>query len=66
MRNLPNIEPSAFREGEYIGYADGIWRIRKSDGKWAATQASRVFRAATLEEMSTMLTAYVQSKNDGA
>lgn len=39
MRNLPNIEASAFRKGEYVGYADGVWLVRKSNssfGTWSA------------------------------
>ena len=40
MPNLPpNIEPSAFRQGDYIGYpasGPGIFRIRKRNGKWLA------------------------------
>lgn len=27
MRSLLNIERSAFRPGEYVGYARGVWRI---------------------------------------
>lgn len=39
MRNLPNIEPSAFRPGEYVGYARGVWQITRANssfGSWAA------------------------------
>ena len=38
--NLPNIEKSAFRRGEYVGYSDaGVWHIKRSNsscGNWWA------------------------------
>lgn len=41
-RNLPNIEASAFRHGEYVGY-DGrgqVWHVRKlRDKEWVANPA---------------------------
>ena len=40
MKNYPNIEKSAFRKGEYIGYCEGrIYHISKSNssfGTWFA------------------------------
>ena len=40
MKNYPNIEKSAFRKGEYVGYTEGrIYRISKTNssfGTWAA------------------------------
>jgi len=39
MNNLPNIEKSAFRKGEYVGYSNGVWMIRKTNssyGNWSA------------------------------
>lgn len=40
MRSLPNIDKSAFRRGEYVGYGAGhVWRIRQTQfggWKWAA------------------------------
>lgn len=40
MPSLPhNIEPSAFRQGDYIGYpasGPGIFRIRKRERRWIA------------------------------
>ena len=40
MRNYPNIERSAFRKGEYVGYCEGkIYRISKTNssfGTWFA------------------------------
>ncbi len=38
-----NIEKSPFRKGEYVGYANGVWHIRKSTsayGQWCATHQS--------------------------
>ena len=49
MKNYPNIEKSAFHLGEYVGYGDGVWRIRKSNssyGNWIAYKQN-----ATREEM---------------
>ena len=40
MKNYPNIEKSAFRKGEYVGYCEGkVYHIRKSNstyGTWFA------------------------------
>jgi len=39
MKSLPNIEKSAFKRGEYVGYHHGVWRIMKSNssyGRWWA------------------------------
>lgn len=37
MRNYTNIEKSAFRKGEYVGYACGlVWNIRKDGREWIA------------------------------
>jgi hypothetical protein len=40
MRNYPNIERSAFRKGEYVGYCEGkVYRISKTNssfGTWFA------------------------------
>lgn len=40
MRDLTNVEKSAFKLGEYVGYGGGkVWRIRKTlfgGWKWAA------------------------------
>lgn len=38
MKNLPNIEKSAFRRGEYVGYASGlVFRICKDGRDWIAS-----------------------------
>jgi hypothetical protein len=45
-KSFPNIDKSAFRHGEYVGYSDGkMWRITKtnpskSKHKWLAQIAS--------------------------
>ena len=40
MKSYPNIEKSAFRKGEYVGYAEGkVYRITRSNssfGDWHA------------------------------
>jgi hypothetical protein len=40
MKNYTNIEKSAFKRGEYVGYSEGkVFRITKSNssyGTWAA------------------------------
>ena len=69
MKTLQNIEKSAFRRGEYVGYCHGVWRIMRScagGGSWFAYRsvASSArhgepfnFQAGTLESMSKMLEA---------
>jgi hypothetical protein len=33
------IEKSGFHAGEYVGYCDGVWQIkRRNDGMWHATK----------------------------
>jgi len=66
MKNLHNIEPSAFKHGVYVGYALGtVWTITGSNssyGKWLAiprqcdeaTKHHRLY-AFTLEQMSSKL-----------
>ena len=63
-----NIERSGFRRGEYVGYAHGVWHIRRINSRrWEAsfpcirTADSRpAFIARTLREISTHLAAYVE------
>jgi len=65
MKNLVNIEKSAFRAGEYIGYSNGVWMIRKvstSYGNWSARHRDNnriplVF-GHTLEDISKKLTEF--------
>lgn len=40
MKSLTNIEKSAFRRGEYVGYCQGAWRIRRSSDYWVAIRQS--------------------------
>lgn len=63
MKHLTNIEKSAFRKGEYVGYSDGVWAIRSADsfqGKWEAAKRGTYVRlyAPTLERMSEMLSQF--------
>lgn len=38
MRNLPNIEPSSFHPGQYVGYSGTgrVWRIHRNKYEWVA------------------------------
>lgn len=62
MKNLCNIEKSAFRRGEYVGYANGAWKIYRNGGrKWYAEHRTKVapfLSASTLAEMSDLLLLY--------
>jgi hypothetical protein len=65
MKDLPNIEPSAFVKGAYVGYSKGPgpWRIRKVRGDagrangWYAFRYAETLYARTLSEMSDKLAA---------
>jgi len=72
MKYLPNIEKSAFRRFEYVGYAEGrVYRVRKHGcGGWEAWLQNPqpidgygtptddgYLRAATLAKISEMLAA---------
>ncbi len=37
MKALHNIEKSGFHPGEYVGYAEGAWRIVKTSRAWRAS-----------------------------
>jgi hypothetical protein len=53
-----NIEKSAFRRGEYVGYGSGhVWRIRKEGDLWLATTAGLMvrIRSKTFASMSRQL-----------
>jgi len=62
MRSYPNIDKSAFRKGEYVGYSEGkVYRISKTNssyGTWFAYNRDnyndQVF-AFGLESMSKKL-----------
>lgn len=63
MKNYPNIEKSAFRKGEYVGYSNGmVYHIKKSNssfGNWFAHNRDnyndQIF-AFGLDSMSEKLT----------
>lgn len=64
MKNYHNIEKSAFRRGEYVGYGGGIvWHISKSTssfGNWFAHDQhdyNRKIYAFGLQSMSDKLSA---------
>jgi len=64
MKNYPNIEKSAFRKGEYVGYCEGrIYHIKRSKNTfwtWAAydcENSSDQIVSFNLAEMSKKLTA---------
>jgi len=56
-----NIEKSAFRKSEYVGYASGrVYRIMRDDRGWYAlnrdgTDAGSYLHRRTLKEMSAAL-----------
>ena len=57
---MDNIEKSAFKRGEYVGYADGVWRItRWNKTTWRAWNTLHadhvVLYASTLKAMSDLL-----------
>jgi hypothetical protein len=52
------IEKSGFRSGEYVGYCDGAWRIRKvAPNLWQATKqnGADTFRASSLDAIGNGL-----------
>ena len=62
MKSFPNIEKSAFRKGEYVGYSGGkVYRITKSkevSGYWHARNIDNLndqISAFGLESMSKKL-----------
>lgn len=63
MKDLPNIERSAFKASQYVGYGGGVWRIFKRGDHWEAHRRPGGFiRAATLEGISQQLAAYAKGK----
>jgi len=63
MKYYSNIEKSAFRKGEYVGYCQGAQRIRRAAGGWqtyalGSTAGQFVpLHAPTLEELNEKLAA---------
>lgn len=58
--SLPNIEKSAFKRGEWVGYAAGVWRIYKDGGIYKAIKREGAGRliGTTLRELSLHLSRY--------
>lgn len=57
-RYYHNIEPSAFRPGQYVGYGQGkVWRITRFYGGWEARpqDGPGYLSARTLAELSAKL-----------
>ena len=53
-----NIEKSASKPGEYVGYAnDGLYRIRKTNMGWFAQgrESGKIVQRDTLRQMSETL-----------
>lgn len=66
MRDLHNVEKSTFRKGEYVGYANGVWRIRKrAGGAWRGDKDGASVYGATLADISSELDA-VDAANTAA
>ncbi len=75
-----NIEKSAFRRGEYVGYAAGyVFRVERSSssfGNWQARLArfnpvnprlsNRIFYAFTLSDMGDKLDAFAREVQESA
>jgi len=66
---LHNIEKSAFRKGEYVGYGGGkVWHIRKSNssfGNWIARNqrnGSDYFFSMRLADMQKQLETLANTK----
>lgn len=50
-----NIDKSAFRKGEYVGYGNGAWKVSKSGNRWQARKGSEYFFGDTLRDISEQL-----------
>ena len=55
-----NLEPSGFahRRGEWVGYADGVWRVTRTGAGWQASErdGTRMVFGRTLADISAALT----------
>jgi hypothetical protein len=57
---MHNIEKSAFRRGEYVGYGGGyVWRIMKHDSGWYAyaRDGKGLLRGLRLKDLQAQLEA---------
>lgn len=65
MPRLTRIEKSAFRKGEYVGYANGVWRVYKDLDRWygirKAPAAYASITARTLADLDAKLTQFAES-----
>lgn len=65
MQSFPNIERSAFRPAEYVGYARGVWRIKRVVGYgWRAAPVDGTrdaFMRHTLEGVSAHLSTLAEA-----
>lgn len=52
-----NIDKSAFRKGEYVGYANGAWKISKSGKRWQARKGADYIFGDSLLSISCQLAA---------
>jgi hypothetical protein len=64
MKHPHNMEPSAFRRGEWVGYSFGVWRVWRAGIGWRAQRYSgrEVIDGATLEAVSVGLDAFKPEK----
>lgn len=69
MKSYLNIEKSGFHPGQYVGYADGAWRITRSTsslGNWCARHQKDTRKPAlyafTLDVMSEKLAAVAKTE----
>jgi hypothetical protein len=51
-----NIDKSAYRKGEYTGYANGAWKVSKSGKRWQARKGAEYFFGDSLRDISEQLT----------
>ena len=52
--NHPNIDKSAFRRGEYVGYCNGAQRIRKGGQGWETYSLGSSAGVATYATAATL------------
>jgi hypothetical protein len=59
MKTLLNVEKSAFRPNQYVGYDNKghLWRIKKEDRHWVANKQTAYghIKSSTLTEISSKL-----------
>ena len=64
MKDLPNIERSAFKRGQYVGYGAGTWRIFRSGDHWCAVRRPHGFlTASTLADMSQRISQFAMEEH---